>query len=116
MRIGVLASHEGTTLQSVIDACAYGRIAAKVVVVISNNSSAGAMVRARQAGIRVVHLSSSTHASPDALDGAIRDILVETRTDVVLLAGYMRRVGPLVLAAFRGRILNTHPALLPKFG
>jgi len=116
MNIGVLASHEGTTLQSVIDACASGQIPARVVVVISNNSTSAALGRARQAGIRAVHLSSTTHNSPEALDVATRNVLLEAGADLVFLAGYMKRIGPLVLEAFGGRILNTHPALLPKFG
>src|SRR6516225_9388464 len=100
----------------VIDACGSGRIPARVVVVISNNSTSAALGRARQPGIRAVHLSSTTHDSPEALDVAIRNALLEAGADLVFLAGYMKRVGPLVLEAFRGRILNTHPALLPKFG
>ena len=116
MKLGVLASHHGTTLQSVIDACATGRIPGRVVAVISNNSTSGALAKARRAGIRTAHLSSSTHPSPDVLDLAIRDTLLDAGADLVLLAGYMKHVGPMVLAAFRGRILNTHPSLLPKFG
>jgi phosphoribosylglycinamide formyltransferase-1 len=116
MNIGVLASHEGTTLQSLLDACADGRIQAQVAVVISNNSDAGALRRARAAGVRTVHLSAKTHADPAALDAAIREVLSAGDVDVVFLAGYMKKLGPLVLDAFRGRILNTHPALLPRFG
>jgi phosphoribosylglycinamide formyltransferase-1 len=115
-RIGVLASHEGTTLQSVIDACADGRIPARIAVVVSNNGSSGALRRARAAGVPAVHLSSKTHADPDALDEAIRRVLTEAGVDVVFLAGYMKKLGPRVLRAFEGRILNTHPALLPRFG
>ena len=116
MNLGVLASHEGTTLQSLIDACANGHVPGRVAVVVSNNSDSGALVRARRANIAAVHLSSKTHASPELLDAAIRDALVGADVDLVFLAGYMKRLGPLVLAAFNGRILNTHPALLPKFG
>jgi len=116
MNIGVLASHEGTTLQSLIDACASGRIPGRVVVVVSNNSRAGTLARARLADIGTAHLSSNTHDDAEPLDAAIRDTLVAARVDLVFLAGYMKRVGPLVLAAFKGRVLNTHPALLPRFG
>ena len=116
MRIGVLASHEGTTLQAIIDACAAGALAAKVVTVISNNRDAGALHRARVAGIRVHHLSSRTHSEAEALDAAICQALVEDEADVVVLAGYMKKLGPQTLVRFRGRVLNTHPALLPKFG
>jgi phosphoribosylglycinamide formyltransferase-1 len=112
----VLASHEGTTLQSLIDACADGRIPGRVAVVVSNNSASGALARARRAGIPAIHLSSSTHSTPALLDAAIRDALLAAQVDVVFLAGYMKQVGPLVLNGFAGRVLNTHPALLPKFG
>src|SRR5262249_11649508 len=116
MNIGVLASHEGTTLQSVLDACADRRIAGRVAVVVSNNSGSGALRRARQAGVADVHLSSSTHPDAGALDSAIRDALQAAKVHLVILAGYMKKLGPLTIEAFKGRILNTHPALLPKFG
>jgi phosphoribosylglycinamide formyltransferase-1 len=116
MNLGVLASHEGTTLQSLLDAFAGGRIQGRVAVVVSNNGDAGALRRARQAGVQAVHLSLKTHEDPAALDAAIRNVLVAADVDVVLLAGYMKKLGPLVLRAFEGRILNTHPALLPRFG
>ena len=116
MNIGVLASHEGTTLQAIIDACATGTLPAQVVAVISNNRDSGALQRARVASVAAYHLSSQTHAEPEALDAAICSALVERRVDVVVLAGYMKKLGAQTLARFRGRILNTHPALLPKFG
>lgn len=116
LRIGVLASHEGTTLQSIIDACLEARIYGRVVVVISNNSGSGALRRAAAAGIQTFHLSSVTHPGGDSLDAAMCDTLQSVRADIVFLAGYMKRLGPRTLAAFPARILNTHPALLPKFG
>jgi phosphoribosylglycinamide formyltransferase-1 len=66
--------------------------------------------------ISALHLSSVTHPEPEALDAAIMAVLVAAQVDVVFLAGYPKRLGPTTLAAFRGRILNTHPTLLPKFG
>jgi phosphoribosylglycinamide formyltransferase 1 len=116
LRIAVLASHEGTTLQSIIDACNHGRINGRVMAVISNNSGSGALRRAAAAGIETFHLSSATHSSGDSLDLAICGALRRVGADVVFLAGYMKRLGPRTLAAFPARILNTHPALLPKFG
>jgi len=116
MKVGVLASHEGTTLQALLDACSDGRIQGRVAVVVSNNGDSGALRRAREAGVEAVHLSAKTHADPAALDAAIRGALVTAGVDVVFLAGYMKKLGPLVLEAFEGRILNTHPALLPRFG
>jgi phosphoribosylglycinamide formyltransferase-1 len=116
LKLGVLASHEGTTLQAVIDACAQGRLACEVAVVISNNAGSGALARARSAGVPARHLSTATHPAPEALDGALCRALTEHGVDLVLLAGFMKKLGPQSLAAFRGRIINTHPALLPKFG
>jgi phosphoribosylglycinamide formyltransferase 1 len=116
LKIGVLASHEGTTLQCILDACAARRIQGMVVVVISNNGSSRALSRAKVAGIPAHHLSSVTHPAPDSLDAAIAETLRAAQADIVFLAGYLKRLGPATLAAFRGRVLNTHPALLPKFG
>jgi len=116
LRIGILASYEGTTLQAIIDACATGVLPAQVVTVVSNNRDAEALQRARAAGVATHHLSSSTHPEPEALDAAICGVLVEHAVDIVVLAGYMKKVGSQTLARFRGRVLNTHPALLPKFG
>jgi phosphoribosylglycinamide formyltransferase-1 len=115
-QIAVLASGAGTVLQAVIDGCADGRLAADICVIISNNSASGAALRAERHGIPFRHLSGQTHADPVALDAAIVEALIEHRTDIVFLAGYMKKLGPRTLAEFHGRIINTHPALLPKFG
>jgi phosphoribosylglycinamide formyltransferase 1 len=116
MRLGLLASHGGSNLGAIIAACRDGRIAAEPVVVIGNNSRAFALERARRAGIPVRHLSGQTHPDPAALDRAMAEVLAEYDADLVALAGYMKRLGPLVLARWRGRIVNVHPSLLPKFG
>jgi phosphoribosylglycinamide formyltransferase-1 len=116
LRVGVLASHEGTTLQALIDACARDDLNAEIALVISNNSDSGALRRARDAGIPTAHLSGSTHPEPGTLDLAIRDCLQEHEIDLVVLAGYMKKVGPATLDSFKGCIINTHPALLPRFG
>lgn len=116
IRIAALASHGGSILQAVMDACADGRLNGELVLVISNNSGAQALARAREAGIPTAHLSTSTHPDPEALDAAMSETLVESGADWVLLAGYMKRLGPQVLSTFHERIINTHPALLPKYG
>ena len=87
LRIGVLASGAGTTLQAVIDAIEAGELPATIAVVISNNSQSGALARAAQHGLSRAHLSSVTHADARRLDAAIRDTLREHAADVVLLAG-----------------------------
>jgi phosphoribosylglycinamide formyltransferase 1 len=81
MNVGVLASHEGTTLQSLLDAFSGGRIEGRVAVVVSNNGDSGALRRARQAGVQAVHLSPKTHEDPAALDAAIRGVLVAAEVD-----------------------------------
>ncbi len=116
MRIAAMASHGGSILQAVLDACQTGALAAEVVLVISNNSNAGALQRARSAGIETLHLSSRTHPDPEALDSAIINALQQAGANWLLLSGYMKKLGPNTLNAYRNRILNTHPALLPKFG
>ena len=116
MRLGVLASHGGTNLQAIIDACRDGRLNAEVSVVVSNNSRAKALRRARDASIPSFHISSQTHPVPEQLDAAICQTLLAHGVDLVVMAGYMKLVGPKTLNQFRSRIINTHPALLPKFG
>ena len=114
--IGVLASHGGTNLQALMDACADGSLDARISVVISNNSRSIALERARRSRIPVAHLSSVTHPDPSRLDKAIANTLTSYGVELVALAGYMRKLGPETLRRYRNRILNVHPALLPKFG
>ncbi|MFM8355131.1 MAG: phosphoribosylglycinamide formyltransferase [Gammaproteobacteria bacterium] len=116
IRIAALASHGGTVVQAVMDACEQGAIDARVVLVISNNSGSGALARARTHGVPTLHLSSATHPDPTALDHAICSAFAAAEADWVLLAGYMKKLGPLTLARYAGRIINTHPSLLPKYG
>ena len=116
MRIAVLASHGGSVLQAVIDAIDAGTLPARLVLVISNNSQALALQRATERGIATMHLSNHTHPQPAELDATMTDVLKTSNPDWILLAGYMKRLGPKTLAAFRNKIINTHPALLPKHG
>lgn len=103
-------------MQAVIDACKAGRLDAEVAVVISNNASSNALARARSESIPEYHLSGATHPDFSRLDEAITHTLDRHRVDLVLLAGYMKKVGPRTIARYPRRILNIHPALLPKFG
>lgn len=116
LRIAVLASGEGQTLQAVLDAVAEGRLAAKIVLVVSNNAAAGALRRAREAGIAALHLSTTLDSDAATLDCALTAALLAATPDVVVTAGYMKRLGPEVMAAFHRRMINVHPSLLPKYG
>ena len=116
MQIGVLASGGGTNLQSIIDACFAGEISGEVALVISNNSAAGALERAQCAGIPTLHLSKKTHPEPNALDSAMLEGLRNSGVELVTLAGYMKKIGPATLRAYKNKVLNIHPALLPDFG
>jgi phosphoribosylglycinamide formyltransferase-1 len=116
INIGVLASGGGTNLQAIIDACETGEIPGRVVVVISNNSGAKALERARHDGIDAVHLSNYHYPDDVELDKAIVKELKDRDVDVVCLAGYMKKRGPFFIRAFPNRILNIHPALLPRHG
>ena len=116
MRLAVLASHEGSTLQALIDACAAKDLDASIALVISNNSQSGAMQRAEQAGIPTQHISSKTHDGDVGADQAMVDAVNHAKVDWVLLLGYMKKMGGQMLIQYGGRIINTHPALLPKFG
>jgi phosphoribosylglycinamide formyltransferase 1 len=123
IRLGVLASGGGTNLQAILDACASKRIAAEVAVVISNVPGAGALERARKAGVPAEVVPSKGVPDRDAYDLRLVDALRVRRVDLVCLAGYMRLVTPTFLRAFgptpesRGcpRIVNVHPGLLPSF-
>ena len=116
LRLGFLASHGGSNMQAILDACQDGRLTAEPAVVISNNSGSHAFARARRAGVSAYHLSGKTHPKPDDLDAAILDVLHRHEVNLVILAGYMRLLGPKTIATYQRRILNIHPALLPSFG
>lgn len=116
LRLGFLASHGGSNLQAILDAIAAGDLPAEARLVISNNSQARALERARTAGVATRHLSGKTHPEPDALDAAMVAAMQSEGVNVVVLAGYMRKIGPRMLAAYPRRIVNIHPALLPRHG
>jgi phosphoribosylglycinamide formyltransferase 1 len=116
LNLGFLASHNGSNMQAVISACKTGVLIARPAAVISNNGDSGALLRAKQEGIPYYHLSSKTHPVPGELDEAILDALVSNKVGLIILAGYMRKLGPLTLKHYKGRVINIHPALLPKYG
>lgn len=111
--LGVLASGRGSNLAALLSAHERGDLTLPVVLVVSNNSGAGALAIARERGIAARHISAKTHADPG---GALLEALREHHVFAIALAGYMKRLDPRVVAAFRGRAVNIHPAPLPRFG
>ena len=116
LKIGILASHQGTGFQAVVDACSSGVVQASVELLICNNSSAGVMARAAAANVPALHLSQATHPGPGELDAAICQALLDAEVDLVVLVGYMKRLGLPTVNAFEGRVISVHPSLLPKHG
>ena len=114
--LGFLASHKGTDMQALISACKSGILQATPTVVISNNSHSGAIIKAKREGIPFYNLSSNTHPIPEELDIAILKALVLNKVDLVILAGYDRKLGIQTLSYYEGRVINIHPSLLPKYG
>jgi phosphoribosylglycinamide formyltransferase 1 len=111
-RVAVLASGAGTNLQALLDDPVVGTW---VALVISDRSDAGALDRARARAIEVLHVDPAGFADRSAFDHAVVETLRDHAIDIVALAGYMRIAGPELVKAFRDRMLNVHPALLPAF-
>lgn len=115
--IGVFASGRGSNFAAVLDRIASGDLAnVRFSVVISNNSSSGALALARRRGIPACHISRRTHPDPSALQTALLEALQSHAVRLVLLAGYMKLLPPNIIRSFPNRIINIHPALLPRHG
>ena len=110
--MAVLASGKGTNLQALLDD---PEIGPRVDLVVSDRVDAPALDRARARDIETVHLDPASFPTRSAHDEALATLLRDRATDVVVLAGYMRLLGPEVVEAFAGRVLNIHPSLLPAF-
>jgi len=114
-RLGVLASGSGTNLEAIAQAIDDGDVPATVALVLSDNPDAFALERARRRGIETRVINLRDYEDRPAYDRAIVDALEKAGVDLVVLAGYMKLVGPGFIDAFSGRIMNIHPALLPSF-
>jgi phosphoribosylglycinamide formyltransferase-1 len=111
-RIAVLASGAGTNLQALLDDPLVGPC---VVLVVSDRPLSGALDRAQARGVKAVALEPERYASREDFDARLTGLLEEEGIEAILLAGYMRILAPMTVRAFRDRILNVHPALLPAF-
>jgi phosphoribosylglycinamide formyltransferase-1 len=114
MRLAFLASNNGSSLRAIVAACRSGMLDATPVLVASNRAVAPALDFARAEGIATLCLP--TAADPAGADARLAEALRGAGADLVILSGYLRKLGPVTLEAFRGRILNIHPSLLPAFG
>lgn len=115
IRIGILASGGGTNLQAIIDSCERGEIDGEVVVVVSNIPEAYALERARNHNIPAFAFPHKG-LTREAHEADIIACLEQNSVDLVVLAGYLRMLTPLMITRYSGKIVNTHPALLPSFG
>jgi len=113
--LGVLISGGGTNLQAIIDAIEAKRLDAAIRVVVSNRENAQGLVRAKNHHIPTAVLDHKKFASREAYDEALVAILRERGVELVVLAGFMRLLSPVLVKAFSNRIMNIHPSLLPAF-
>lgn len=114
-KLVVLISGNGSNLQSLLDACASGRIHGSVAAVFSNKASAFGLVRAKEAGVPTHALAASDFADREAFDRQLMTEIDAYAPDLVVLAGYMRILSSAFVARYHDRLLNIHPSLLPKY-
>lgn len=113
--IVVLISGQGRNLQALIEAQQAGRLNGRIAAVISNKEDAGGLVHAREAGIVVEVIPHIAYAERSAFDMALAAAIERHHPEIVVMAGFMRVVGDAFTRQFRGRMLNIHPSLLPKY-
>lgn len=114
LNLGFLASHSGSNMQAIINNVLAGNLNANLRALISNNSKSGAIERAKTISMPYYHVSEKTY--PNEVAEKIIEIFDEHKVDTIILAGYMKILDKKVIEHFGGRVLNIHPALLPKFG
>lgn len=114
-RLVVLVSGSGTNLQALLEACADPSYGCTVVAVGADRSGTGGLARAEAAGVEAFVVPFADYADRSAWDAAVAKTISAYEPDLVVCAGFMRVLGPAVVEAFAGRMVNTHPALLPAF-
>lgn len=116
LRLAVLVSGGGTNLQAIIDAIDGGTITnAKIDVVISNNANAYALERAKNHGIEGMCISPKSYGSREQFNDVLTQTITDRGIDLVVLAGYLVILPPQLIAAYKNRIINIHPSLIPSF-
>ena len=116
MNIAIFASGRGSNFQAILSAIDAGLLPARITVLISNKSDAGALDIARACRIQTSHLSQKMFPSEEALAEAMLNVLSQQRAELLVLAGYLKKIPLQVVRRYRNRIVNIHPALLPLFG
>lgn len=114
LRIGFLASRNGSAMRAIVTAIETRTLDAEARLVVSNNRNAAALAFAAEHGVPT--LCAPTQSDPEGADARLCEALQAAGVDLVVLSGYLRRLGPRTLAAYRDRILNIHPGPLPDFG
>ncbi|MDD1744999.1 MAG: phosphoribosylglycinamide formyltransferase [Candidatus Methanoperedens sp.] len=115
MNIAVLVSGRGSNLQAMIDSIENGYLKARISVVISDIENAYALLRAKKHGIEAVFVDPEKYSSKEFYEKQVLAVLKKHNAELILLAGYMKILGKTLLLAYKDRILNIHPALLPAF-
>jgi phosphoribosylglycinamide formyltransferase-1 len=115
MNIAVLVSGRGSNLQAMIDSIENGYLKARISVVISDIENAYALLRAKKHGIEAVFVDPEKYSSKEFYEKQVLAVLKKHNAELILLAGYMKILGKTLLLAYKDRILNIHPALLPVF-
>ena len=115
LNIGVLLSGSGTNLQAIIDSIKAGKLDAKISLVVSSRPDAYGIKRAEDANIPTLVMNRDLYKDPQAADAKIVEALKGAGVEYVVMAGYMRKVTPVILDAYPNRVINLHPALLPSF-
>ena len=115
-RLVILAGGKGTLFNSIAGACRAGTLKAKVMGLISHNHKALVLQKARAQNIPTKVIDPKDFSSYPKWDHALKTALNEKSPDLIVLAGFLKKIGPAVLTAFPGRIINIHPALLPRHG
>lgn len=115
IRLAVLVSGRGSNLQAIVDAVRAGRLQASVEVVVSDVADAPAVARAREGGVPAAVVRRRDYPSRAEFELALAGAVEKARPDLVVLAGFMRLLGPAFLDRFPGRVINIHPSLLPAF-
>jgi phosphoribosylglycinamide formyltransferase-1 len=115
LRLGVLISGRGSNMQAVARACRERRINAEIAVVVADREDAGGLAIARELGLDTAVVPWKQFADRAAFERALTDVLEGHRAEIIVLAGFMRILSPEFADAFAGRLINIHPALLPKY-